>query len=196
MLLGKFFRSCFSLIPRRISLFVALNWLFFGVMFAGNLLSYGGYGGFYEWPMGEDFVDMETRGLPLMVTDIFLFNLVVSGFVLVTLSGLLFFALPFVFLLFRAFLWGVLLGGLPTSLFLAAFPTLILEGEGYVLASLAGINLGLSWLRPEWAYEGEELSRLESVKKALRDCVRVYVLVAVLLFVAAVVEALTFTLIF
>jgi len=165
-------------------------------MFAGNLWSYGGYGRFYEWPLGESFVDTETRGLPLMIMDIFLFNLVVSGFVLVTLSGLLFFALPFVFLLFRAFLWGVLLGGLPTSLFLAALPTLILEGEGYVLASLAGINLGLSWLRPEWAYEGEELSRLESVKKALRDCVRIYVFVVVPLFVAAVVEALTVILIF
>jgi len=184
------------LISRRSLLFVALNWLFFGVMFAGNLWSYGGYGRFYEWPLGESFVDTETRGLPLMIMDIFLFNLVVSGFVLVTLSGLLFFALPFVFLLFRAFLWGVLLGGLPTSLFLAALPTLILEGEGYVLASLAGINLGLSWLRPEWAYEGEELSRLESVKKALRDCVRIYVFVVVPLFVAAVVEALTVILIF
>ena len=196
MLLGKFFKSCFSLISRRILLFVALNWLFFGVMFAGNLLSYGEYGEYFEWPISEGFVDTETLGLPLLIMNIFLFNLVVSGFVLVTLSGLLFFALPFAFLVFRAFLWGVLLSGLATPLFLAAFPTLILEGEGYVLASLAGINLGLSWLRPKWAYEVEELSRLESFKKALWDCLRSYVLVALLLFVAAVVEALTVMLIF
>jgi len=88
-------------------------------------------------------------------------------------------------------LWGVLLNGLLTSQFLAAFPTLILEGEGYVLAALAGVNLGLSLLKPEWAYKGEGLSRLEAVKRALKDCAYTYVLVAIFLFVAAVVETVT-----
>ncbi|MGQ9459968.1 MAG: stage II sporulation protein M [Candidatus Bathyarchaeaceae archaeon] len=111
---------------------------------------------------------------PWLVLDIFFFNLVLSGFVLVTLSGLAFFVLPLVFLFVRAFLWGVLLNGLSTSMFLAAFPTLILEGEGYVLAALAGINLGMSWFKPKRVYGEEELSRIESVKMALKDCLRIY----------------------
>jgi len=74
-------------------------------------------------------------------------------------------------------------------------PTLVIEGEGHTLAALAGINLGLSWLKPKWAYKGEGLSRSEAVRRALKDCMYTYVLVAILLFVAAVVEAATIFLI-
>ena len=79
--------------------------------------------------------------------------------------------------------------------FLAALPTLALEGEGYVLAALAGVNLGLAWLKPKWAYRGEDLSRSEAVNKALKECARIYVFVAVFLFVAAVVETITLILV-
>lgn len=170
-------------------LFVVLNWLFFGVMFVGVLLGQGGLFGFQMVPFADGFF-VVGGGWVFMLFYVFIFNLVVSGFVLVTLSGILFFALPVGFLLFRGFLWGVFLVGLPTPLFLAALPTVVLEGEGYVLACVAGVNLGLSWLSPRRVY-GEGLSREESFKRALKDCVRIYVLVVVLLFAAAVVETLT-----
>lgn len=148
------------------------------------------------WPVREEVFQREIGVSPWLVLDIFFFNLVLSGFVLVTLSGLVFFALPVMFVLVRALLRGVLLDALPTAWFLIAFPTLILEGEGYVLVSLAGVNLGMSWFKPEWAYGGGELSRRELVMMALKDCLRVYVLVAMFLFVAAVVEFVTIILLY
>jgi len=188
----SFFRNCLNVVSQRILLLMVLNWLFFGVMFVGALLGQYGFMSSFGWlPVKDEVFQQGLEVSPWLVLDIFFFNLVLSGFVLVTLSGLVFFVLSLVFLSVRAFLWGVLLNGLSTSMFLAAFPTLILEGECYVLAALAGVNLGLSWFRPKWAYGGGELSRRESVKMALKDCLRVYVLVAIFLFVAAVVESVT-----
>jgi hypothetical protein len=175
---------------------LALNWLFFGFVLVGALVGQYESVDFVVWPVGEEVFHQEIGVFPWLVLEIFLFNLFLSGFVLVTLSGLVFFALPVLFLLFRAMVWGVLLNGLPTPLFLFALPTLLLEGEGYVLAALAGVGLGLSWLKPKWAYKEEMLSRRESVMQALRDCLRIYVLVFMFLFVAAVVEASTMILAF
>jgi len=132
--------------------------------------------------------------LPIMVVNVFLFNLVVSAFIFVTLSGLLFFAFPVVVLMWRAALWGGLLNLLPTPLFLASLPRLVLEGEGYVLASVAGMTLGLSWLKPDWVYRSEGLSRQEALRMSLKESVYLYVLVVVFLLVAAVVESITIAL--
>ncbi len=140
----------------------------------------GGVDGFF---LGFDW--------PLMILSIFLFNVVLSGFVFVTLPGLVFFPLSVVALVVRAVLWGVLLIQVPTSVLWFALPTLVLEGEGYVLAAFGGVSLGVSWLRPQWMFEGENMSRSESLKRSLMEVARIYVLVAVLLLVAAVVETVT-----
>jgi len=186
----SFFRIVVPAFVEKRWLFVVLNWLFFGIIFVGVLLGEAGLFGFPLVPFTDNFFAIGEGGWVFTLSYVFIFNLVVSGFVLVTLSGILFFGLPVGFLLFRGFLWGVLLAGLPTPLFLVALPIVVLEGEGYVLACVAGVNLGLSWLSPRRAY-GEGLSREESFKRALKDCVRIYVLVVVFLFVAAVVETLT-----
>lgn len=185
-----FWSSLFSLVWRKGWVLVILNWLFFCFMVVGGLLGQAGVVQLYTWPFGEIF-HIEVGNALLMVGVIFLFNLVLSGFVLVTLTGLGFFGLSLFFLCFRAFLWGALLNGLSTPMFLAVLPTLILEGEGYVLAALAGVNLGLSWLKPKWAYRGEDLFRLEAVKRTLKDCARIYVFVAAFLLFGAVVETIT-----
>jgi len=189
-------KACLAIVCRRNLLLVVLNWLFFSGMVVGALLKQAGLIGGYRWPVGDDVFSQGAASLPLLVLSIFVFNLVVSGFVVVTLSGFLFFGLSVVFLLYRAWLWGMLLTGLGTPLFLAALPTLILEGEGYVLAAWVGINMGLSWLKPKWAYRGEDLSWLKSVKRAFKDSLRVYVLVGVFLLVAAIVEVITIFLAF
>lgn len=187
----SFVRVCVSVVSRRVLLLIVLNWLFFGAMVVGGFLGQSEYVAVYEWPLGEEIFHKEIGNVPFMILSIFLFNLILSGFAWVTLPGLGFFVLPVVLLLVRARLWGVLLNGLPAPWFFVALPTLILEGEGYVLAGVAGVDLGLSWLKPEWVYWREELSRWESVKRALKDCAHIYVLVVVLLFVAAVVETAT-----
>lgn len=115
----------------------------------------------------------------------------VLTFLFVTLPGLGFFGLSAVSLSFRGVVWGFLLTFTPTAQFLAALPTIILEGEAYVLAAVAGTVLGLSWLKPNWAFRRENVSRREALGKAFRECVHLYVLVVVVLFVAALVETLT-----
>jgi hypothetical protein len=190
MLLGKFFKSCFSLISRRSLLFVVMNTLYFGSITVGAFIAQFQSLPFYEWTPSEG-VFVGEWGLQVMILVIFLSNLVVSSFFLVTLTGMIFFALSVVVLLVRAVIWGALLNQLPAPQFFLAFPTLVLEGEGYVLASVVGVVLGLSWLKPGWIYSGEGFSRWEAFKMAWKDCMRLYVLVMLLLFLGAVVEAVT-----
>jgi len=186
-----FLRKSINVVSGRMLLLVVLNWMFFGVMVVGVLLEEAGFAGALRWPVGEEAFTVETSDAVLLLVGVFFNNLVLSSFILVTLTGLGFFGLPLFFLCFRALLWGFLLNGLSTPMLLVAFPTLILEGEGYVLATLAGVILGLSWLKPRSVYMGEELSRSEAVRRASRECMRIYVLVVLVLFIAAVMETVT-----
>jgi len=172
-------------------LFVWMNALFFGSILIGALLAQGHYLPFYVVWMDERIFPTEFGDPLFMVVYIFLLNIVLSAFLLVTLTGLLFFVFPVVILASRAVLWGVLFNLLPTPLFFVAFLTIILEGMGYVLASVAGINLGLSWLKPDWAFRGEGFSRKKAFEKALKECIYIYVLVSIFLLAAAIVETAT-----
>jgi hypothetical protein len=167
-----------------------LNWLFFGFIVVGSLLVQAGFAEVYSWPFGE-VLPVNADNALFLFGFIFVNNLVLSSFLVVTLTGFVFFGLGVAFLCFRGLLWGVLFSGLSTPMFLAVLPTLILEGEGYVLAAMAGVVLGLSWIRPSWVYRGEGLPRSEAVKRALGECTRIYVLVALILLVAALVETAT-----
>jgi hypothetical protein len=126
----------------------------------------------------------------IMIVGIFVFNLFLSAFVIVTLPGIMFFPLSTGFLVFRAVLWGLLFYPLPASLFLDALPTLILEGEAYVVAAVAGTVAGLSWIKPSWLFKGKELSRLEAFKMTLKEVIQLYKLVVLLLLAAAIVETI------
>lgn len=186
-----FLNSCLNALSKRSLTLAALNTLYFGTIFISVLLTQLLFPAPLEQPLEFPGFFITNWGLPLMALSIFTFNLIVSSFLLTTLPGLAFFALPIAVMVWRAAIWGALLNGLPTPLFLTALPTLVLEGEGYVLASLAGIILGLSWLKPSWTYKNKDLSRLDALKNALKDCLHLYVSVAVLLTVAAIVEAFT-----
>lgn len=172
----------------------ATNTLFFGALLIFGLLAQVWHLPPGVWLVGEVPFSFEENSLLVIAVVIFFSNLIFSAFVLVTLTGVVFFPSSVVVLLMRAAWWGFLLIQLPTPQFLFALPTLVLEGEGYVLASIAGITLGLSWLKPDFAYRGEKLSRLGAFKKAMKECARLYILVAMLLLVAAVVETITLVL--
>lgn len=190
-LVDAFLKSCLSAISRRGRFLAVVNVLYFGSIFVAVLFFQFQNLPLYEGPsvrLPEFFVRLDW---PVLIIAIFLFNVVLSGFVAVTLPGLLFFPLSVITLSFRGYLWGLSLSRLSTLHFLVVLPTFVLEGEGYVIASVAGILLGLSWLKPDWAYGDEGLSRIESLKRALRECGRIYLLVAVVLLVAAIVETVT-----
>lgn len=187
-----FLRTCVNDISRRKRFLAVLNLLFFWTVFAFALASYflvtpppyeAGVGWTPEFLFGDSWL--------LMVLGIFLFNLVLSAFIIVTLPGLVFFVLSPALLMYRAMIWGELLAFTPAVQFVAALPTLILEAEAYVLAAMAGTVLGLSWLKPEWGYRGERLSRREALKRAFKETWHVYFFVALILFAAAIVETVT-----
>jgi len=168
-----------------------MNLLFFGSVFITSLV----LGFFFPPQLYEGLPGRFSGNLVLDVLSIFVFNLIVSSFMFVAMPGVVLFPLSAALLVFRAFIWGALIYQLPNWVFLIVLPTLIFEGEGYVFAAIAGTLVGISWVKPEWVYPDEGLSRNVSLRKALRECAGFYVLVAAMLFVAAVVEAATLMLI-
>lgn len=177
-----------NVLSRRRTVFVVLNTLFFDCIFLGVLSSQ-----FLCAPLPYASESLGIFGLdwPWMISAIFLLNLFLSGFVTLTLPGLVFFPLSAVALAMRGVSWGIMLNQPSIVPFWLVIPTFVLEGEGYVLASVAGSILGLSWLEPNRAYKDEHLSRLDALKTASREALHLLFLAAILLFLAAVVEALT-----
>jgi len=102
---------------------------------------------------------------------------------LVPLSGLL---VGF----FRALIWGLLLSPADPHLRWATIPhgvTLLLEGQGYVLAMLAAYAHGKAWVRPQSV--GEQTHRGGYVH-GLKSSLSIYLLVVLMLAIAAIYEAL------
>ena len=122
---------------------------------------------------------------------IFLANLLVGSLIVLTgPSVLVFFAGPLL-ALYRAVLWGVAFS--PTSpqfatTLIYALPVLVLEGEAYCIACVPSLKVGMSWLLPKRAYKEAKLTRKQAFKKALHELALVYVLVALVLFISAIVE--------
>jgi hypothetical protein len=122
-------------------------------------------------------------------------NLAVGSFVSITLPSLI---IPFSGLLmaaFRALTWGVLFspqigeglapGELATGVLLGVL--VLLEGQGYVLAALAAYVQGKAFLRPRAVGKARHL---QGYWHGLKASARIYVLVALVLLVAAVYEVL------
>lgn len=178
------------MLTERLPIVALMNLAFFGSILITAFLtqSVAPPSEFWEPP---NFFPLPLSNVPLLVVTIFLFNLVVGAFVLLTLMGMVLFVIPAGVLIWRGWLWSSLISQLSTSSFLLVLPTLVLEGEGYVLASVAGTVLGLSWLKPSLIFGGGRLSRVAALMRALKEMAHLYVAVAIILLIAALVEALT-----
>lgn len=187
-----FLKKCLAVFEGRVAFFAVFNVLFFGAVFVSALTSSFM---FVPPPLEEGTApfhrDLFGGGLVLTFLGIFVSNLVLSAFLVLTLPGLFFFGLSLALLLYRAAVWGFLLAFTPTHQFVAALPTVILEGEAYVMAAVAGAVLGLSWLKPKWIFKGQDLPRREALIRAFKECFHFYVLVASILFVATIIETVT-----
>jgi len=92
--------------------------------------------------------------------------------------------------LIRATLWGLILAPTTPELRTAMIPhsvTLLLEGQGYVLAMLASFAMGKAFLSP--SSMGVVRWR-DSYVLGLKGASRIYILVAIVLAIAAIYEAL------
>mgnify|MGYP000226888404 CR=1 FL=1 len=177
---------------------VICNILYFGAFAASSV-----FVGLYAMELHEELMKILGAALerdPLLSTaarayfsrrplEAFLVTLAVNtllgALVTVTLSGAFFMTVPSA--LYRAILWGVMLP-VTVEKYYIALPTLLLEGEGYVLAMVPGLNLSLAVLRPE-RYDAE--TRLRALRNALREALTYYVLITTVLAVAAIVEVIT-----
>ena len=182
-----------DLVKLRWKSLVSLNLFFFGclliaVVFAGYEL---------QTPVALDWHpsilgDLSGTGWIGMVFGIFVFNLIIGGFLAATLSGILFFPLPIGFLAYHAFSLGLTLWALPSSVFWPTMVAFFIEGEAYVFGALGGVLVGMSWTMANWIYNREQISRTAAIRKSMRELAYFYLVAVVLLLGAATIEALTF----
>ena len=124
-----------------------------------------------------------------IIATIFAFNSIFGSFLAITLLNLV--GLGTLVFIYRPIMWGLIYA--PTSasatmLLIAVIPTLILEGVAYVIAFAASLDFVLALAKPKSL--GEE-SRFKAWKKAWVYNLKSYVLVLIMLIVAAVVESIT-----
>lgn len=127
--------------------------------------------------------------IPAAAALTFLVNLVLGTLVAITLPSLVFPPLGALAGAYRAALWGVLLSPAEPALRLPLIPhtpTLLLEGQGYILAVFAGLAAWQGFWQP--ARFGER-GRLAGYRTAWRRSLSVYALVVAVLLVAAIYEA-------
>lgn len=126
----------------------------------------------------------------------FLINLFIGSFATITLPSLI---IPFSGLLmgaYRAILWGLIYS--PTTpelqtIFLPHLGTLILEGQAYVLALLGVVIQGRGLL---WPHTVGASTHRQGLAVGIRKTAQLYILVTVVLAVAAVYEVLESILLF
>ena len=124
-----------------------------------------------------------------IIVTIFAFNSILGSFLAITLSNII--GIGTLVFIYRPIMWGLVYA--PTSpgaamLLIAVVPTLILEGVAYVIAFAASLDFILAIAKPKSL--GEE-SRFKAWKKAWKYNLKSYVLVLIMLLVAAVVEGIT-----
>ena len=112
-----------------------------------------------------------------------------GNFINFTLAGILIFPIALT-LLFGGWMQGISLAGIHASSFLSVFLFLsmcCLEWVTYVIASVAGVNIGLSVVSPK---RQGTTSRWKAFKLAWRDAGRLYVIILIILAFQAVFEIL------
>lgn len=133
--------------------------------------------------------DISAGNVLNIIVTIFAFNSILGSFLVITLLNLI--GLGTLVFIYRPLMWGLIYS--PTSpsaamLLIAVIPTLILEGVAYVIAFTASLDFILAITKPKSL--GEE-SRFKAWKKAWVYNLKSYVLVLIMLLVAAVVESIT-----
>lgn len=188
-------------------LFLIINAIYFGAILVGALIAVAhpevqlamieaagqtfGQGGAYSG-VGEAY----TSGNVVMAALLtFLVNFIPGTLLMIVLPSLI---LPFwalLFCTFRALIWGVMLvvpvpGVLPLSTLAPHYLTLVLEGEGYIVAMFACTRGLIALLKPKTF--GTE-SRLQAYKQSIIDTGKLLIVVALILAVAATYEAIEVT---
>lgn len=193
-------RKAWQVVREHWRAYVTINVLYYGLVLAGMCVSFAnpaiqeqfisavgeelGPGGSLEYVTQA----YSSGNVAMAAAVTFLVNLFLGSILVLTLPSLV---IPFAGVamgLYRAVLWGLLLAP-QGALALVMIPhsvTLLLEGQGYVLAMLGAFAIGNGLIWPN-AYGVTE--RGAGYWQGVKRCARLYVLVALVLAVAAVYEA-------
>lgn len=114
------------------------------------------------------------------------FNFVSGAFFATVLTGIIA-PLPVIIMIERGVMIGLLYGDISGSTwyYVVFFGTLILEFGAYVLSTAAGINIGLSFWSPK---RFGTKNRVEAFGRSWIEAGKVIILVAIILFIAAIWE--------
>lgn len=199
------FRKSLSIVRENRRALIWLNIGYFGVILASMLIAAGSrelqealnqqiLSAFETGPMAPVLEAYATGQILPAILLTFVINLFAGSFLVLTLPSLVF---PFSGMLIgilRAFLWGVLFSpqvlDFSANQILAgilAVGLLFLEGEGYVLALFGVYIQGRALIFPAWI---SETSRLRAYLWGLKHTALIYILVALVLLVAAIYEVL------
>lgn len=139
-----------------------------------------------ELPYLKPLTGVLADNLPLKILYTFSFNLVFGALLSTTLTGLIFF-LPYLVAVWRSFIIGILIAGMEATpaMLITFYGTFLLEFGAYCLSSSAGTDLGLSLI---WPDRKGAATRKESFFSAARNGAWLYVLVIIVLFMAAIWE--------
>ncbi len=146
-------------------------------------------GGQFVSSMPGLFQAISAGNILTVILTIFGVNSVLGTFISITIPNML--GLGTLVFIYRPMLWGLIYAPISpqdTILLLKVIPTILLEGTAYVIAFAASLDLVLALVKPE---KLEENSRLKALKKAWIYNLKSYVLVLIVLFLAAVVETIT-----
>lgn len=134
---------------------------------------------------------LESGNLPQAIIVTFLYNLFSGAFLSTTLPGMI----PFIgaiFISLVTFLRGLMIGVTYYEIFknfnlltIVALGTLFLELSAYVFSASAGINISLSIIFPQKFFTN---NRFEAFKKSLKDSLKIYLVISILLMFGALWE--------
>lgn len=198
----KAIRNALSILGEHRRPYIALNVIYYGLVIAGMVyVSFNP--SLQQWLLdatGEAFGEGGSlavvgeaygEGKVLLSTGLtFVVNLLVGCLASITLPSLL---IPFSGLLmgaYRAVLWGLVLSPAEPALARAMIPhslTLILEGQAYIVAMLAVYLHGRAFL---WPRSADAEKPWQGYWIGVKRTASLYLLIAILLAVAAIYEAL------
>jgi hypothetical protein len=194
-------RAAWQIVSEHQRPYIVLNGIYYGLVILGMMyvafidpalqkqLMTEIAGEFIEGPLAAVGAAYLGRNVLLAIVLTFVVNLLVGSLLVITIPSLV---LPFLGLLtgcWRAMLWGFTLAPTEPELALVMIPhslVLLLEGQAYILAMLAAYIHGKSFLRP---HTGGLRSYARGYVAGLKLSARLYVLVMIVLGVAAIYEA-------
>lgn len=187
-----------QVVRENIRVYLFLNIFFYGllvltVIYASQhpemqkSIFYAAQAGIQKGPLSSIYqIYHVERNIPLAAIVTFVVNLVAGAGLMLSLPSCIipFAGLPI--LAYRFILWGLIFG--PDRVLLAApAGTLLLEGQGYILVALGIYVQGMRFLRPR-RYGLQ--SYTEGYKAGFKLSAKLYVLVALVLLVAALFESI------